>query len=1287
MSEPFSYDEFSALVSQIQSSSSIEEVSLSSESLQKLDSMTRYFYSKEKESKDDNDELKNTQKNLTIQTILDSSYQLMNYYRQNLQLLANSFAVSYSPNAKVIIKDISQTLQIDPTQNLTQQILKKNQNSQTNKTESDLFEMPDSAIDKQIKNDILKEHVAELEKLLRSERKEKSELSDKCNNLNIKIINLERKVDDYEQVIEVQKAKLEDQNELSAPQQEGIFSLQTTIHALSRELELQNQDLSDLSKQKENLIKINEKQSSFINLLMKEAEKVGKNETTETPSIDVDQIYSNDLFDRILEITATISSPAVDHVTDIIHDGYNKSDYEKVVEIVTVLIDDIRSRQDQINKLQVNGTNESDENTSNENNNNETNGMQSLLSMNLAQKVMNALRSEVAFIERLANSKSDRHWIKPTEETDDFFRNELQEEVEKAHMFLEENCKGIIEDSINEGDVFESLSLSGDPLQLKESLKKYLDSYPTLITEEGQALMNILRHSIAAVSILNRYGIEVKNTFQYQVNQIKSCKQTINELTKDNKELKETEEAAVQKYEDMQDIMLQAMNTLQSAYLQLANGNTVSFPTEVTDENDFENVEADNDDVYLSQSIALKAVLNAIEQIQQLEKVNADDYQQSVESKLVEALNDLDELRNSRMNEIEELENRSFSLRDQAEKDIQRQKLALEKQKVAFENASDEIRQLKSDIQILTDSLHESQKNYQELQERLNGSRISTREIPETSLVEPQVVLDSDNNSVNSVDLTSANNVVNPQDMKKEIRKIEKKFQRSLIAIHVQEKEKRKGIKQKLHKLRDENESLINQINEKDRQIKILETTQEQLLADHKNRSSRLRESEIQEQKNVSRLKAQVNELTMKLATTEMAKKVAEQQLKSLEEKALRRENDTKSIQEILKQEYSTRLEERANGIREECNNKHNDFVKQVVQEFRTCFDILPTIASSPNKISLSPNKGQFIIGADLNSTNAAALEEVAMKLVKTATESIKYYSAEKKKNKKQLKELQNLFSASSPIATEVTKAATSYVNNAKAQIESLQKQLLSKNKNIYSVLDASPVSTTLPATTPTKVMSIKDWENWARKLYMWSNKGQSLLLSIQSVMKSVEETILEASGNNNKVSKQNSILRAEKIIMMQNSDELLFPSNAGHTALMPTHLQSIADILFFVHRIQRLSGTLPSNLALNTNSSSALTSEFLNASPQPYSWNRKDETPEKESSPNDIDNAKKQQMDDYDFKEEQEIQQKLQQIQKQEDLANDEAEVAAIDLAVEEEEEPEEGHVPQPQPEHGEEQ
>ena len=169
-------------------------------------------------------------------------------------------------------------------------------------------------------------------------------------------------------------------------------------------------------------------------------------------------------------------------------------------------------------------------------------------------------------------------------------------------------------------------------------------------------------------------------------------------------------------------------------------------------------------------------------------------------NKLIEALNDLEELRNSRMNEITEYENRSFSLRDQAEKDIQRQKIALEKQKVAFENASDEIKQLKIDIQLLTDSLHESQKNNQELQEKLNGSRISTREVPELT---EQQALDSDNNSVNSVDLAS-NNV----DMKKEMRKLEKKFQRSLIAIHVQEKEKRKGIKQKLHKLRDENQTV-----------------------------------------------------------------------------------------------------------------------------------------------------------------------------------------------------------------------------------------------------------------------------------------------------------------------------------------------------------------------------------------------------------------------------------------------------------------------------------------------
>ncbi|OHT01292.1 hypothetical protein TRFO_31922 [Tritrichomonas foetus] len=319
-----------------------------------------------------------------------------------------------------------------------------------------------------------------MEELTRSRNTEKEFMDRKATVLQIRIDNLEQECQKL-------KEKLEEQEKAPKAAIKEMQALNQANNALERQFAAQIEELKFGSDNRVDLINIIQKQSHLLYMydqmvngqIPTSAERL---RTITSPAVD-DDIYS-----VICDAVENAPADIVDNVLKILKD-HKLTRNEKVRHVIYFFIDANR-KQKQI--------------TESKGSNNES-----------YQRLVNAMHSQLHFLESLINCEDDIQFLF---NDSDGAKKSMQHIASQIHNFLKNNAKGFVEDA----NIFDSLQLNTDPLQMNDHLMSFFDNYETIKTEEGEELFALLRQSFAANAILRRFAITTRNQCEKQSNDIKS---------------------------------------------------------------------------------------------------------------------------------------------------------------------------------------------------------------------------------------------------------------------------------------------------------------------------------------------------------------------------------------------------------------------------------------------------------------------------------------------------------------------------------------------------------------------------------------------------------------------------------------------------------------------------------------------------------------------------------------------------------------------------------------------
>ena len=1035
--------------------------------LKSLDNLSEEFCSSLGiEENSDNSELSNER--LALLAFLN----LSRIYKRDLMFISESFGVNFTFGGARIVEEIANELNLDPKQPLNQQI-KDMLSSHNGKDESnqDIDALVDKVKSLKAENKKLKsakhnkqdsEDVDELSLTLQTVRKEKSKLEEDLIKLKMEMEKLKNNNEELKFENESIKSNLEaSQNQDQSA--DDTSNLNKSVNLIGDFIEDIQAQLSALTQQKRRLSHCCDQQQQIITILENECTKKNKEveQLSQLIKMKDNSTFLDDpdeLFDSIAEIVAS-SSLVADDIIDVTSNS-SLSVSERIISIVSILIKAIQ------NQASILSNTKTDQGS------------------NLTKKLVSAINAELSFIERLAASNQDREFLKPEEESDDAsFRRLLLQHASQIKLFLENEGNGLLEDA----DIFDALSLNEDPTQLESNLKRYLDTFPSCRTDEGEELLALLRQSFAAFSILRRYAIEAKNHIANQANEIKKLLVRVKEA--DEEALESSQVLA--RNDDNEIDQLKEENEQLKEELQTERENSKAATELITSTINILKTSL------INREYDLQAIITAIQQCHEYDEVDDEKYLDEIQYLIAnltnqfEAANNKSELsRSNSPTELSKMSPISYERRfsDKDLKDVQ----------MELEDKEAQIQQLNFNIAQLTKSLNDLDK--------------------------PQ----SSDDSLLQAELSYA------AGNEKYRKRMEKKVTKAVIAAQLQEKEKRDLLKARYRKLRAEKQALIDQLKEKDEQIKLREEAQDQLIDELRKTIAKYRQNELNHQKEIAQLKSKKNELTIKLSYSTVENTTLQQKIKAYQEHEERNKIDTKSISTAIESQYKVKFEESLQECKNQADKAHHDFIVNLCNEFRNLFDV-------------------SVSSQSLN-------DEAVINLVRDASKKYTALSSNRRNTSKQLKDLQKLFNA--PSSSEVLKAAQSFVSDKNSEIDNLRNKLDHKN---------SPRA------------SGKEWENWAKTVYQTIHPGQNPILSTANLRKNLEEALFEAAGITFKLTPSNNSLRIQKALLTSFKSEVFNRNPRKSLRLYP-----IISLLCFIRRTQKLSGNLPSNLSFSTSHANA---------------------------------------------------------------------------------------------------
>lgn len=303
--------------------------------------------------------------------------------------------------------------------------------------------------------------------------------------------DLEGKVDDLEILVQnLKKQNAELKKQLRDPMQYAEKYKQANKQ-LEKQLESQIAEIADITLNRKNLITVIKKQSQLITEYEKSLSEKDSNQLA-SQILKLRQIQAPPVDDHIFEVILdSIENAPPDIVDGVLKINKNASlnRIDKVKKIVAFFIDEIRKERQSV------GIGKS--------------------SQGECERLITAMHSQLRFLENLVSCDDDIHLL--FEEADEA-RTAIQEQVVNIESFLNQHAKGFVEDA----NIFDTLQLNVNPLELSKRIQSFLDRYPTIRTPEGDELFVMLRMSLAANGILRRFAITTRNQAEKQTHDLRA---------------------------------------------------------------------------------------------------------------------------------------------------------------------------------------------------------------------------------------------------------------------------------------------------------------------------------------------------------------------------------------------------------------------------------------------------------------------------------------------------------------------------------------------------------------------------------------------------------------------------------------------------------------------------------------------------------------------------------------------------------------------------------------------
>lgn len=835
------------------------------------------------------------------------SYQKL--YNSTFEQLCLAFGIETFNELHSFIKEMAFTLGINPTGNLSDQIIAKyhfpDDTKSNSENASQTSDMTDGSVTAIIQDDnfdkiqkqnkelrtALKNIKKKLDKteqackrkeeeyinLFENEKNSKDAISKENASLKIKIHSLESNVEDLEQRINaLNDSTISNQSSSSDPQQYSAAIVEQ-FKKLQEQYQNEISDLESKAVSKDTLI------AEYRKIIKGYQEKENKREANETHSdadagFIIEEIHSpDDFFESLSEILSATSSSVVNDILDMINEPDSLQD-EKIKNIIKALIKEIN---DLIRDKELQGDSSHKEEQA------------------IIQRLLSAMHSQLEFIERLSNSDQERDWLIPTANKDDV-RKALVSQAAKLQLFLSEYTEGFADDA----DMFDSLVLDEDPDTIHDNMQSFLSNFSSVRTTEGRELVALLRQSFAVCNILRRFALESRSQCLLLAADVRSLRNQLTSAQADYETRIEQQTAILQEELDAQ---IRQREDLEYALIDIKNmlkGQILLSPSDKS---------SSGIDLTITPA-KVSDILDCIDRVDSaFEDIDDATYQQSLSYRLKAALQDinektlqLDDMRSTAQEDLQRIKEKFQEVQNEAVEQIKDMTTQLQESKITIGHYENQIAVLSDENQ----KLHEAN---QELSEQLNHIRISA---------------DSELNGRDE----------ELEGMKK---KMDKKLTMQVKDIQSEESERRKALMTKNAELRSEIREIQNQMQRKDNQIKSLK----QKIEDLENSGALQREKQQTLAIN-DELKQESVELKTKIAKLEIDNKVLKTQVQSWEEKFMKRDQNNAAfankIKETLQKEFDTKFIR----SKQDLELEHTAFITQIFTEH------LKRIMQIPNPVT-----------------------------------------------------------------------------------------------------------------------------------------------------------------------------------------------------------------------------------------------------------------------------------------------------------------------------------------------
>lgn len=866
---------------------------------------------------------------LTV-SLLNLSLSYQNLYNSELKKLSTAFGIESVDNADTLINEISKTLAIDPSKNLSDQIVLKysfpnDENSfNNNKSTFDLdstsqiseasifsneanLSIASSALadaeskkdqkiafyKKQISqlkegitvfqkkamrklnrnNEKYEQKISELKAALQDEMDNKDSIIQENKALSIKIATLES---NYEE-LESQFAGLQNlQNQL--PNQPGTISnssftehIMQSFNMLSTQYQNQLEEMKKEADNRKSLIKIINKYQEMIKIYEEEMNKA-KTECSEHSILENEIIEFNirpkgedgndDLFDSIADSLSTTSSPVVGDIVHVIHDSELTVD-EKIKKIVDLLVDEI-------NKL-IRAVDSKNENSQKEN-------------QIIIQNLLNALHGQLNFIERLSNSDQDRQWLVSTNNSDDA-RRAIAQQAARLQLFLSEYAEGFTTDA----DLFDNIILSDDPQSISDRMQNFLTNFPAVRTPEGKELFAILRQSLAVCNILRRFSIESRSQCLIQAVELRSLRTELTGARADFEHRLEYETSAINQRLEEEIARSQTVENYINNIKNILMSSLMVNPTKQNTSSDQIIPENENPTYLITKTpAAVSDILDCIEQcenaLDEVEHVGPVEYEQSLQRRLQSALEALEQ----RETELDGFKERAgldvSSMTEELQSLKQEAQITIQKLNNELQGSKIQNNECLNEITTLTEQLEEMQNLNETLTEQLKQAKDDFTDNIDRKNTELEILKE----------------------------KMDRRLTKAVMKIADKEKEKRKKLQTRMQDVRNENQRLLENLNEKVRENQILQEKFDLFKNESLNNDKRRIESNRTQNQNEIQLRKEIQSLKNEISELQINNKVLTEKVQKSEERYKNKianiENVSSMRQESIKTEYETKI-------------------------------------------------------------------------------------------------------------------------------------------------------------------------------------------------------------------------------------------------------------------------------------------------------------------------------------------------------------------------------------------